>query len=69
MLRVISQHTQEKARKEVIEILGDGDEIVYPTREQCSEMRYIYMIIKEVIDTKIPVSEASKQTDQHSLHG
>jgi len=68
MLSVILQHIQEKARKEVIEILGDGDEFVYPTAEQCSEMKYIYMIIKEVIDAENPVSEASKQTDQHSLH-
>jgi hypothetical protein len=68
MLSVILQHIQEKARKEVIEILGDGDEVVYPTDEQCSEMKYIYMIIKEVIDAKNPVSEASKQTNQHSLY-
>jgi hypothetical protein len=45
---------QEKARKEAIDILGDGDDMIYPTTAQCSEMKYIYMIMKEVM-TGIPI--------------
>jgi hypothetical protein len=43
---------QEKARKEAIDILGDGDDIAYPTAAQCSDMKYIYMIMKEVNEPK-----------------
>ncbi|CAO3681708.1 unnamed protein product [Umbelopsis ramanniana] len=53
-----NQHIQEKARKEVIEILGDGDEVVYPTAEQCSEMKYIYMIIKETLRMHPPAQNS-----------
>lgn len=39
---------QEKARKQVIEVLGDEKRDVFPTAEQLKEMKYIDMIIKEV---------------------
>ncbi|KAL1928190.1 hypothetical protein VTP01DRAFT_3106 [Rhizomucor pusillus] len=38
---------QEKARKQVIEVLGDEKRDVFPTAEQLKEMKYIDMIIKE----------------------
>jgi hypothetical protein len=47
-LFLFPQDIQEKARKEVLDILGDGDDIVYPTAAQCTEFKYIYMIMKEV---------------------
>jgi hypothetical protein len=42
------QHIQEKARKEVLDIMGDGDDIIFPTSAQCTEMKYTYMVMKEV---------------------
>ncbi|CAO3681680.1 unnamed protein product [Umbelopsis ramanniana] len=45
----VNQHVQEQAREEVIRTLGDGDDIVYPTAQECSDMKYIYMIIKETL--------------------
>ncbi|KAH8555194.1 cytochrome P450 [Umbelopsis sp. PMI_123] len=52
-------HIQEKARKEVIDILGDGDDFIYPTAAQCSEMKYIYMIIKETLRMDGPAQNTS----------
>ncbi|KAH8555193.1 cytochrome P450 [Umbelopsis sp. PMI_123] len=52
-------HTQEKARKEVIDILGDGDDFIYPTATQCSEMKYIYMIIKETLRMNGPAPNST----------
>ncbi|KAG2187287.1 hypothetical protein INT44_004972 [Umbelopsis vinacea] len=40
---------QEKARKEVLDIMGDGDDIVFPTSTQCTDMKYVYMIMKETL--------------------
>ncbi|KAH8555192.1 cytochrome P450 [Umbelopsis sp. PMI_123] len=51
-------HVQEKARKEVLDILGD-DDIVYPTAAQCSEMKYIYMIMKETLRINPPIQNSS----------
>ncbi|KAG2187290.1 hypothetical protein INT44_004975 [Umbelopsis vinacea] len=44
-----NQHVQEKAREEALRILGDGDDIVYPSAQQCSDMKYIYMVMKETL--------------------
>lgn len=50
VLYYLSTHLdiQEKARKEVLEILGDNDQDVYPTTEQIKKMKYLNQIIKEV---------------------
>ncbi|KAJ2964741.1 hypothetical protein NQZ79_g397 [Umbelopsis isabellina] len=45
----VNPDVQEKARKEVIEVMGDGADIVYPTHDQLPELKYIYMIIKETL--------------------
>ncbi|KAG2183321.1 hypothetical protein INT43_006326 [Umbelopsis isabellina] len=45
----VNPDVQEKARKEVIEVMGDGADIVYPTHDQLPEFKYIYMIIKETL--------------------
>ncbi|KAI8575217.1 hypothetical protein K450DRAFT_262785 [Umbelopsis ramanniana AG] len=45
----VNQHVQGKAREEAIRILGDGDDIVYPSAQQCSDMKYIYMVVKETL--------------------
>jgi len=50
---------QEKARKEVIDIMGDGDDIVYPTAAQCTEFKYIYMIMKETLRLDPPAQNAT----------
>ncbi|KAG2187286.1 hypothetical protein INT44_004971 [Umbelopsis vinacea] len=52
-------HIQEKARKEVIDILGDGNEFVHPTSAQCTEMKYLYMIIKETLRISPPAQNSS----------
>lgn len=39
---------QEKARQEVIRILGDESHHVLPTVEQTKQMTYLNTIIKEV---------------------
>jgi hypothetical protein len=57
---------QEKARKEVINILGDGNDIVYPTAAQCTEMKYLYMIIKEVMPLKNPCTESPSKPISHT---
>lgn len=44
----VNPDVQEKARKEVIEVMGDGADIAYPNHNQLPEFKYIYMIIKEV---------------------
>jgi cytochrome P450 len=49
----VNPDVQEKARKEVIEIMGDGADIVYPSQDQLPEFKYIYMIMKEVKYTNI----------------
>ncbi|KAG2187289.1 hypothetical protein INT44_004974 [Umbelopsis vinacea] len=50
----VNPHIQEKAREEAIDILGDGEETVYPTAAECSEMKYIYMIMKETLRMEPP---------------
>ncbi|GAA5801590.1 hypothetical protein HPULCUR_007038 [Helicostylum pulchrum] len=46
---------QERARKEVNLILGDGLEDVIPTVEETKQMTYINQIIKETLRLKAPV--------------
>lgn len=43
------QIIQNKARQEVIRILGDEKKDVIPTVEDCNSMVYLDMLIKEVI--------------------
>ncbi|CAO3681672.1 unnamed protein product [Umbelopsis ramanniana] len=50
---------QERARKEVVDILGDGDDIVFPTASQCSDMKYIYMIMKETLRLNPPAQQST----------
>ncbi|CAM0143106.1 unnamed protein product [Umbelopsis sp. WA50703] len=40
---------QEKARKEVIEIMGDEANTIYPTESQLTQFKYVYMIMKETL--------------------
>ncbi|KAI9285816.1 cytochrome P450 [Umbelopsis sp. AD052] len=55
----VNHHVQEKARNEILDILGDGDDIVYPTAAQCSEMKYVYMIMKETLRLNPPVQNST----------
>ncbi|KAI9285819.1 cytochrome P450 [Umbelopsis sp. AD052] len=64
-------HIQAKARTEVIEILGDGDDAVYPTSSQCSQMKYVYMVLKETLRICPPAPNTSprKNTEDFELAG
>ncbi|CAO3681724.1 unnamed protein product [Umbelopsis ramanniana] len=64
----VNQHVQEKARKEVIDILGDGDDIIYPTTAQCTEMKYIYMIMKETLRLNPPVQNSTLRVAQEDTN-
>ncbi|CEP19504.1 hypothetical protein [Parasitella parasitica] len=55
----INQEIQEKARKEIISILGDGTTDVLPTPEQLSKMDYLNMVIKETLRLHSPVPISS----------
>ncbi|KAG2183290.1 hypothetical protein INT43_006295 [Umbelopsis isabellina] len=43
----VNPDIQEKARSEVIKVIGDGADVFYPTENQISQLKYIYMIMKE----------------------
>ncbi|KAI8577683.1 hypothetical protein K450DRAFT_282458 [Umbelopsis ramanniana AG] len=64
----VNHHVQEKARKEVIDILGDVDDVIYPTAAQCSEMKYIYMIMKETLRLNPPVQNSTLRVVQEDTH-
>jgi hypothetical protein len=42
---------QQKAREEVILVLGDGPDSVRPTTEEIREMKYVDAVLKEVKTT------------------
>lgn len=44
-----NKEIQEKARAEVISVLGDKPENIIPTVEDTKKMKYLDAIIKEVI--------------------
>ncbi|KAI8150362.1 cytochrome P450 [Fennellomyces sp. T-0311] len=52
----VNQDMQRRARKEVINVLGDEPEDVIPTAEQAREMPYINMIIKETLRINPPLA-------------
>ncbi|KAM3581362.1 hypothetical protein VKS41_006188 [Umbelopsis sp. WA50703] len=59
---------QEKARKEVIEVLGDGADIVYPTETQLSQLKYIYMVMKETLRLCPPVQSGQfRRTEEETV--
>ncbi|KAH8553809.1 cytochrome P450 [Umbelopsis sp. PMI_123] len=49
----------KKLENEVIGILGDGNDVVYPTASQCTEMKYVYMIMKETMRISPPAQNTS----------
>ncbi|CAM0143053.1 unnamed protein product [Umbelopsis sp. WA50703] len=51
----VNPDIQEKARKEVIEVIGDGADKVYPTEAQITQLKYIYMVMKETLRVCPPV--------------
>ncbi|KAI8641836.1 cytochrome P450 [Parasitella parasitica] len=55
----VNQDIQEKARNEVISILGDDKIDVLPTAEQVSKMDYLNMVIKETLRLHSPVAVSS----------
>ncbi|KAG1114134.1 hypothetical protein G6F42_014272 [Rhizopus arrhizus] len=55
----MNQDIQEKARNEIISILGDEKSDVLPTAEQISKMEYLNMIIKETLRLHSPVPVSS----------
>lgn len=44
----VHPHIQEKARQEALRVLGDEPIDICPTAEQCKQLKYIDMFIKEV---------------------
>ncbi|KAG0181527.1 cytochrome P450-dit2 [Apophysomyces sp. BC1034] len=52
-----NKDVQEKARKEANEILGDEMRDIIPTVEQLKKMKYIDMIIKEVLRISPPATQ------------
>ncbi|KAG2187291.1 hypothetical protein INT44_004976 [Umbelopsis vinacea] len=58
---------QEKARKEVIDILGDGDDVVYPTASQCSDMKYVYMVMKETLRLEPPAQNTTLRENKEDF--
>jgi hypothetical protein len=48
MTLAIQKDIQERARKQVIKILGDDPEDVLPNAEDIRKMPYIDMVVKEV---------------------
>ncbi|KAG2183246.1 hypothetical protein INT43_006250 [Umbelopsis isabellina] len=49
---------QKKAREEVIGIMGDGADTLYPTEAQISEFKYLFMIIKETLRICPPIQRS-----------
>jgi hypothetical protein len=45
----LQQDVQQRAREEILEILGDDNVDVMPTMEQCKAMEYVNQVIKEVV--------------------
>lgn len=43
-----NKNIQEKARKEVLSVLGDEAKDVLPTKEDLKKMKYLDAVIKEV---------------------
>ncbi|KAI9314941.1 cytochrome P450 [Dichotomocladium elegans] len=62
---------QEKARKEVLGVLGDAPEHVLPTLEQVRSMPYIDMILKETMRMNSPASSVFPRiaTEDTELNG
>ncbi|KAI8575219.1 hypothetical protein K450DRAFT_262806 [Umbelopsis ramanniana AG] len=63
----VNPKIQEKARKEVIEVLGDGDDIVYPNASQCSDMKYIYMVMKETLRLEPPAQNTTLRLNKEDF--
>ncbi|CAO3614209.1 unnamed protein product [Mucor fragilis] len=55
----VNQDIQEKARNEIVSILGDEESDVIPTAEQLVKMEYLNMIIKETLRLHSPVAVSS----------
>lgn len=68
LMHVSSQDVQEKARQEVIAILGDEPKDVMPTQELLKNVTYINMVIKEVLLSIIHDMKMSSLLINHSFH-
>ncbi|OAC97968.1 CYP509 protein [Mucor lusitanicus CBS 277.49] len=55
----VNQDIQEKARNEIISILGDENSDVLPTAEQLLKMEYLNTVIKETLRLHSPVAVSS----------
>ncbi|KAJ2954985.1 hypothetical protein NQZ79_g8924 [Umbelopsis isabellina] len=66
-LLAVNPNVQEKARKEVIEVIGDGADMVYPTETQISQLKYIHMIIKETMRLCPPVQNAGPRLPKEDI--
>jgi cytochrome P450 len=44
----VNPDVQQKARKEVIDVMGEEPDTVIPTEAQLSELKYLFMVMKEV---------------------
>ncbi|KAG2183363.1 hypothetical protein INT43_006369 [Umbelopsis isabellina] len=57
-LLAMNPDIQEKARREVLEVIGDGADMVHPTETQISQLKYIYMIMKETLRIHPPLQSS-----------
>lgn len=51
-----NQHFQEKAREEVLSVLGDTNEDIIPTAEELKQMEFLNNCIKETMRINPPTS-------------
>ncbi|KAJ2964876.1 hypothetical protein NQZ79_g334 [Umbelopsis isabellina] len=67
----VNPDIQKKAREEVIGIIGDGADTVYPTEAQTSEFKYLFMIMKETlrICPPVPRSQLRRVEEDTELAG
>lgn len=65
----VNMDIQERARKEVLQILGDAHSDIIPTTSQTKDMHFLNMIIKETLRMQptVPVASARKAKEDCKL--
>ncbi|KAI8139672.1 cytochrome P450 [Fennellomyces sp. T-0311] len=53
----VNKDVQNKARKEILDLLGDEPRDIHPTLDDCKRMPYIDMIIKETLRMNAPAND------------